>query len=105
MAEWCLHNSKSLVGKAIVELGAGAGLVGITCYKMCNPKSVTMTDFHSKVLETLAYNLKINVPEVLPSGPKLEIEPLDWVEFSRVGNHLTADLVLASGKKSSNQSF
>lgn len=57
-----------------------------------------MTDFHPKVLETLACNLKSNVPETLPSSPTLEIQPLDWVEFSQNENCLQADIVLASGE-------
>ena len=96
MAEWCLHYQARRAGRRIVELGSGAGLVGLTCYKLCHPRCITMTDFHPKVLETLASNLKSNVPETLPST--LEIQPLDWVEFSQNENCLQADIVLASGE-------
>lgn len=99
MAEWCIYNFEKIAGRRVVELGSGAGLVGLTCYKMCYPKFITMTDFHPKVLETLDFNVKTNVPSELVNNACIKIQSLDWVEFSRDGSCLPADLVLASGRQ------
>ena len=84
----------------VVELGSGAGLVGLTCYKTCQPRYVTMTDFHPKVIETLRYNVETN--RLITSEnciPSIDIQPLDWMEFyTKNESSLRADLVLASGE-------
>lgn len=94
LAEWCICNRERIAGLTVVELGSGAGLVGLTCHKMCQPRSVTLTDFHPKVLETLRYNLQSNLPT---TDRCIEIQSLDWVEFSKDGSSLPADVILASG--------
>jgi predicted nicotinamide N-methyase len=100
LAEWCIANRQRISGMTVVELGSGAGLVGLTCYKICKPRYVTMTDFHPKVMETLRYNVENNqiiTPE--STNPPIDIQPLDWMEFYQKNeSSLRADLVLASGK-------
>jgi len=90
-----LANSSAIDSKVVVELGSGAGLVGLICYKKCNPKSVIVTDFHPKVLETLQTNVQMN------SAAEIQVSSLDWVEFAQQGssNKLgpPPDVVLASG--------
>lgn len=99
LAEWCIYNFEKIAGRRVVELGSGAGLVGLTCHKMCCPKFVTMTDFHPKVLETLHFNMITNVPDELTNSAFINVQSLDWVEFSQDGSCLPADLVLASGRQ------
>ena len=43
-----------------MELGCGAGLVGIAAVKTCNPSKYVLTDCHETVLETVMENVKIN---------------------------------------------
>lgn len=97
LAEWCIANRERISGMAVIELGSGAGLVGLTCYKMCQPRFITLTDFHPKVIETLRYNLKNNEVITSRSGSLIQVQALDWMEFSRNGNDLEADLIVASG--------
>ena len=114
MAEWCLANVDRVAGKKVVELGSGSGLVGLTCWKKCDPASVILTDFHPKVLETLLHNIESNLSKegALSSlhengthfqvGNKLiSIESLDWIAYSE-GNSdnydIEGDIILASGK-------
>nr|CAH0111929.1 unnamed protein product [Daphnia galeata] len=98
LAEWCIANRQRITGMTVVELGSGAGLVGLTCYKTCKPRYVTMTDFHPKVIETLRYNVETN--RLITSEnciPSIDIQPLDWMEFyTKNESSLRADLVLAS---------
>lgn len=97
LAEWCIANRQRITGMTVVELGSGAGLVGLTCYKTCKPGYITMTDFHPKVMETLRYNLENN-QLIENSSPPIDIQPLDWMEFhTKSESSLQADLVLASG--------
>ncbi|XP_046637123.1 protein-lysine N-methyltransferase EEF2KMT-like [Daphnia pulicaria] len=96
LAEWCIANRQRITGMTVVELGSGAGLVGLTCYKTCKPGYITMTDFHPKVMETLRYNLENN-QLIENSSPPIDIQPLDWMEFhTKSESSLQADLVLAS---------
>lgn len=104
MAEWCIYNRERITGMRVVELGSGAGLVGLTCYKLCQPSFVTLTDYHPKVLETLRYNLVSNITSTADHQRGIEIQPLDWIEFSKDGSSsLPADVVLASGKTDLNK--
>lgn len=112
LAEWCLANVDRVAGKKVVELGSGSGLVGLTCWKKCDPASVILTDFHPKVLETLLHNIESNLSKegALSSlhengthfqvGNKLiSIESLDWIAYSE-GNSdnydIEGDIILAS---------
>jgi len=111
LAEWCLANSDKLDGIKVVELGSGLGLVGLTCWKKCNPSSMILTDFHPKVLETLVHNIENNLSnENIVSSDDygthfqlsdaiLSVKFLDWIAFSE-GNsndyHIEGDIILAS---------
>lgn len=113
MAEWCLANSDQIHGKKVVELGSGLGLVGLTCWKKCNPKSLILTDFHPKVLETLVHNVEIQLSEEGISSTSdecgthfqiadsiLSVQFLDWIAFSEGnsnGHCIEGDIILASG--------
>lgn len=44
----------------VLELGSGTGLAGISCAKFNNCESVTLTDYHSEVLENIAQNIDQN---------------------------------------------
>ena len=96
--------------KQIVELGSGSGLVGLTCWKKCNPSSLILTDFHPKVLETLLENVKNNIgASVLHFenqsgisylfGKRVSIQSLDWTEFfeEEIDRQIEGDFILASG--------
>ncbi|XP_077299942.1 protein-lysine N-methyltransferase EEF2KMT [Arctopsyche grandis] len=60
LSEWCMQNAESLFDKNILELGSGAGLVGILTYKLCQPKYMCMSDCHEAVLGLLEQNVSIN---------------------------------------------
>lgn len=97
LAEWCIANRERFNGMSVIELGSGAGLVGLACYKICQPRFITLTDFHPKVMETLSYNLETNKLITLQSDSSIHMQSLDWIEYSTNGNGLQADMVLASG--------
>lgn len=46
--------------RVILELGSGAGLLGVFCCKICEVNSYIFSDHHKKVLELLQDNIKIN---------------------------------------------
>jgi predicted nicotinamide N-methyase len=49
-----------LAGKTVLELGAGAGLPGVTAARLCRPKAVYITDIHHTTLVNAAHNVRIN---------------------------------------------
>ncbi|CAG8595800.1 10902_t:CDS:2 [Acaulospora colombiana] len=67
---------EKLVSNSILEIGAGTGLVGLTCAKMgCS--NVLLTDYHPHVLTNIDHNIKINQLSVAVS-----MEKLDWKEIA-----------------------
>lgn len=62
LTDWALCNKDLFSNKLVLELGSGVGFTGITIVKHCNVRSMTMTDFHDEVLETINTNIQINFP-------------------------------------------
>jgi predicted nicotinamide N-methyase len=60
--EWALENLKHLNQRHVLELGSGAGLVGLSLCRLCSPLSYCFTDCHPHVLSLLEHNLHINTP-------------------------------------------
>ncbi|KAJ1973076.1 hypothetical protein H4R35_004315 [Dimargaris xerosporica] len=97
LAEYIIHHWTDVIGtRAVLELGSGTGLLGLTCALLASPR-VTMTDFHPDVLALLATNVKLNESrtKTLPT-----VTTLDWENFtaSALAHHrnsvvLGADLV------------
>ncbi len=102
--DWIMSKEKNFEGKRILELGSGCGLAGISLLKRQALESYTFTDCHSKVLDAIKFNVRLNFQDDLAdqcdldqvltrgppqsdqdfnlsllSGPKLSVRCLDWV--------------------------
>ena len=72
----CRHYKTCIEKKSILELGAGIGLCGIVCYSMGKCNRVVMTDGDTDVLESMRYNVQINIrpPEICNTITSLETD-------------------------------
>lgn len=64
LADWALINKEIFSNKNILELGSGVGFTGVTIAKHCSPQSFYLTDCHSRVLNTVCDNIRINFPGI-----------------------------------------
>ena len=86
-ARWVveLHGSDPslFAGKAVIELGAGAGVPGIAALMYTQAKHVTLTDLYKHTMENLQHNVDTNVGA---SGTRTtkdaRVMPLDWTNCS-----------------------
>jgi predicted nicotinamide N-methyase len=49
-------------GKAVLELGAGAGFSGLCLLRKARPSALQLTDYAPDVLQNLTHNLTISMP-------------------------------------------
>mmetsp|Transcript_29481 Transcript_29481/g.41096 ORF Transcript_29481/g.41096 Transcript_29481/m.41096 type:complete len:285 (-) Transcript_29481:430-1284(-) len=81
-----------IVGRSILEIGAGTGLPGILCAKLGAAKvSLTDTAANSKVLENLRINCRENKVDDF-----CKVQELCWGEFSLETLALAPDLLLGA---------
>lgn len=64
LSDWALCNKSIFINKNILELGSGVGFTGITIGKLCDIKSLMLTDCHEDVLKTTKENILINLPHL-----------------------------------------
>lgn len=62
LAEWIAAHPELFEQKSVIEMGAGCGLCGVVCAKLCNAKSVVLTDLE-EVLPLLQSNIDLLGPK------------------------------------------
>jgi hypothetical protein len=95
-----------------LELGAGLGLLGLSCLITGKPKHFVFTDSHSLVLNQLENNVLYNFEKDSISrqinrqefeNKKITLVRLDWTDytdcelFTKLNGNLNIDLIIASG--------
>ena len=60
LSRWLVENKGWFLNKNVCELGAGAGLPGLTCGIACNPKTIVITDYLPHCVENIKKNIEIN---------------------------------------------
>lgn len=68
------ESKESLVGKRVIELGAGCGLIGIVIKKLFPSAHVTLTD-KKEMLPLIQKNLELNS---LHETPSIDVKELVW---------------------------
>eukprot|EP00729_Bicosta_minor_P017468 gene17468-23692_t len=86
-ARWVVELQASdpalFAGKAVIELGAGAGVPGIAALMYTQAKQVTMTDLFKHTMENLQHNVDINVKASSSrTAENARVMPLDWTSCS-----------------------
>ncbi|OEH80213.1 hypothetical protein cyc_03726 [Cyclospora cayetanensis] len=95
--------------KAVLELGAGCGVLGLLCAAMqVSPASVTFTDVFPQTLENLRHNCRLNNLPIDQQLPAEAVVPtvasvlrLDWCDLStwpkdETGDTKTFDIIVGS---------
>ncbi|KAG9022517.1 hypothetical protein FRB95_014671 [Tulasnella sp. JGI-2019a] len=83
LADWLVANQDVLKHKRVLELGSGAGFLGILVGQLQLEAqlggSLVMTDVHSEVLERCARNLKLDC-NGLAAHPSISLKSYDWFD-------------------------
>lgn len=69
LAEFALTNPEIFVGKRVLELGAGAGVLGVVISRLPGVKELILTDGNEETLENLRGNLRLNGVETSTKEP------------------------------------
>ncbi|XP_075969764.1 protein-lysine N-methyltransferase EEF2KMT [Anticarsia gemmatalis] len=106
LSDWALCNKDLFLNKNVLELGSGVGFAGITIAKMCDIKSLVLSDCHDEVLKTITENIQINFPSyeqkvsqptLFTNGPKtIGATMLDWNKVDHFNEHMVPDLVIGA---------
>uniref|UniRef100_A0A3B3C4V9 Eukaryotic elongation factor 2 lysine methyltransferase n=2 Tax=Oryzias melastigma TaxID=30732 RepID=A0A3B3C4V9_ORYME len=96
LAEWALDRPQLFSGRAVLELGSGVGMSGISICRGCGPRRFVFSDCHPAVLQKLRENVRLNGLGA-DSLPAVSVNQLDWTtateeELRAVG----ADAVIAA---------
>ncbi|KND03815.1 uncharacterized protein SPPG_01271 [Spizellomyces punctatus DAOM BR117] len=107
-AEYLLNAAPEVIqGRRILELGAGAGLLGLVCLYM-GASSVELTDVDEGVLERLKENVDLNSQMIIDrmardfgghqsNPPNIRVSKLDWesVDFDDIASRNAEIIVCA----------
>ncbi|TPX63368.1 hypothetical protein SpCBS45565_g06641 [Spizellomyces sp. 'palustris'] len=107
-AEYLVYAAPEVIqGRRILELGAGAGLLGLVCLYM-GASTVELTDADEGVLERLKENVDINSQAIIDriardfeglqnNPPNISVSKLDWesVEFDDIASRNAEVIVCA----------
>eukprot|EP01132_Coremiostelium_polycephalum_P008542 gene8542-10503_t len=93
LSKWILENKQIFSGKEVLELGSGLGITGCAAGLIC--KSVLMTDYTTKIIQTLKENLKLNANRIPELKKSCTVQQLDWVN-DKVPKPFHYDIVIGS---------
>lgn len=64
LSDWILQNKTFCFDKNILELGSGAGLLGLIVVKFTEAQKMVFSDCHLSVLQLLQENVKMNIDAI-----------------------------------------
>jgi predicted nicotinamide N-methyase len=111
LSRWLLSNPQHILGKSILEIGAGCGLVGIAAARLISQSTnstqqkmlVTITDVNDLVIGNIAKNIELNDVKEVASVEKLDFyeqtgqnESGNWLEGVSSEYRDPVDVVLAA---------
>lgn len=91
LAEYCAKNRGLFIGKTVLELGCGTGLVGLAVLKTCEPGAYVFSDCHPGVLNLVEDNAEIN------GLSNFRVLNLAWEEAGKeILDEISADVILGA---------
>ncbi|KAM8825315.1 protein-lysine N-methyltransferase EEF2KMT isoform 1-T1 [Synchiropus picturatus] len=96
LAEWAMEHPERFSGRALLELGSGAGLTGIVVCRSCRPSRFIFSDCHPGVLTRLEENATLN-GLMDRTDLDVRVQRLDWIEVTEEQlREVGADTVIAA---------
>jgi len=96
LCQYLVEHPELIVGKRVLELGAGIGLCGLGALHL-GASNVLMTDGDSDVLENLRYNVNLNINRANPRASLISCPQLIWGrnldQFEKVNVMLACDCI------------
>lgn len=81
-------------GTRILELGSGAGFLGILCARLAQNTDIYLTDLEGSVLDRLRETVELNG---LKDAIHVHVAPLDWTDATKdLLKNVNATLILAA---------
>jgi predicted nicotinamide N-methyase len=109
LSRWLLSNPQHILGKSVLEIGAGCGLVGIAAARLIaqsnseEKKRVTISDVNDLVIDNIAKNIVLNDVSEVACVAKLDFyeqtgnnESGKWIEGLTFEYRDPVDVVLAA---------
>ena len=97
LSRWIVDNKDWFLNKKVCELGAGAGLPGLTCGSACNPETILITDYLQHCVENIEKNIEINsIDPNRGSSKAVDWSKEDTWPKSKGGDNQTFDVLLGS---------
>ncbi len=95
LARFLSEHTNLVVGKSVLELGAGLGLCGMVAHHL-GAESVVLTDADTITLERMRSNLAINCPTKSDSKQSIISRQLIWNNIAQMRECGTFDTVLGA---------
>ncbi|OAE28366.1 hypothetical protein AXG93_2490s1570 [Marchantia polymorpha subsp. ruderalis] len=76
LAEYLLQRRSQMKGLSVIELGAGLGLTGLLCARLC--EHVVITDYNDTILKVMQMNVDHQVSTGALPVSSAEVQKLDW---------------------------
>eukprot|EP00986_Skeletonema_menzelii_P008692 scaffold3767_cov116-Skeletonema_menzelii.AAC.17 len=109
LSRWLLSNPQHILGKSVLEIGAGCGLVGIAAARIIaqsngeEKKCVTITDVNDLVIDNIAKNIVLNDVSEVAGVAKLDFyeqtgknESGKWIEGFTFQDREPVEVILAA---------
>ncbi|KAL3684394.1 hypothetical protein R1sor_002416 [Riccia sorocarpa] len=82
LAEYLLQKGNDVKGFSVIELGAGLGLTGLLCARLC--EHVVITDYNETILKVMQMNVDHQIFTADLSPCKVEVQKLDWSDEDHI---------------------
>ena len=92
LTRYCIKNKNLFDNKAVIDIGTGCGLLGISLLLQTNLNKLSFSDYNSEVLDNLKENIKLNIRDTDTS--RYDIQQFDWRQYNEI--NLQYDIIVGS---------
>ncbi|CAG4911450.1 unnamed protein product [Colias eurytheme] len=107
LADWIISHKDLFKNKKVLELGSGVGFTGICVAKLCEISSISLTDCHDDVINTINDNIQINFADANKicgnnsiiyeyDDKRIGVTKLDWNFVEDIKSIESPDIVIGA---------